>query len=274
MKASGVAGVPPPSAAGTDDGPDAAAATRSDSSTLAYERIRHDIVTGELGEGERLTEQGLAARLGLSRTPVRAAIGRLILEGFVERGGGYSTRVARFPEDELEQIFTLRLQLEGYAARRAAQFADAEQVEALQALATRMSTLTGGGEADGPAHEVRADGIGADEANGSGSSSGEELAEMSRLNERFHALVVRAARSPRLAAMLGVAIDMGVVARTYRLYSGAGSRAQPAPPPRDRRRHRGAFARLGGERHALPPARGTGERPVGEARGGAAASPR
>ena len=216
----GAGEVPATSAAGTDEGSDAGATARSDSSTLAYERIRHDIVTGALGEGERLTEQGLAARLGLSRTPVRAAIGRLILEGFVERGGGYSTRVARFPEDELEQIFTLRLQLEGYAARRAAQFADAEQVEALQGLAARMSALTREGRGDeGGADERRA------RASAPGTRSGEELAamswldEMSRLNERFHALVVRAARSPRLLAMLGVAIDTGVVARTYRLYS-------------------------------------------------------
>ena len=183
---------------------------RGDASTLAYERIRRDIVTGALGEGERLTEARLAARLGLSRTPVRAAIGRLVHEGFVERGSGYSTRVARFPEDELEQIFALRLQLEGYAARRAAQFAGEGQIASLRALAARMSGL-GGVRAPDTSSAPAPPGVRTDDG----------LVALSRLNERFHSLVVESARSPRLLAMLGVAIDVGVVARTYRLYSTA-----------------------------------------------------
>lgn len=180
---------------------DAADAVPADASTLAYERIRADIVTGVFGEGERLTEQSLAALLGLSRTPVRAAIGRLVHEGFVERGAGYSTRVARFPEDELEQIFALRLQLEGHAARRAAQFADAGQIATLRELARATSALT-------PPYP-----------DGSGLSPDPDHSELSRVNERFHRTIAQAARSPRLLAMLSVAVDIGVVARTYRLYS-------------------------------------------------------
>ena len=169
---------------------------RSDAAHLAYERIRHEIVTGVLAENERLTEQSLAERLGFSRTPVRAAIGRLVHEGFIEQGQGYSTRVTRFSEDELEQIFQLRLQLEGFAARRAAQFADAEQIHRLRTLATRMSKLTP------PANSI-------------------DYAELSSSNEQFHRLIAEAARSPRLLAMLAVAVDVGVVARTYTLYSEA-----------------------------------------------------
>jgi len=170
----------------------------ADASTLAYERIRRDIVTGVLAEGERLTEQSLAASLGLSRTPVRAAVGRLVHEGFVERGSGYSTRVACFPEDELEQIFSLRLQLEGHAAHRAAQLADDDEIRTLREYADAMSALT---TPDAPV-------------------SGEPgQAELSRLNERFHRGIATAARSPRLLAMLSVAVDVGIVARTYRLYS-------------------------------------------------------
>jgi len=170
-----------------------------DASTVAYERIRRDIVTGRLAEGERLTEQSLAASLGLSRTPVRAAVGRLVHEGFVERGSGYSTRVARFPEDELEQIFSLRLQLEGHAAYRAAQLADAGEIRALRGCAEAMSALT------------------TSEALARRDEPGQ--AELSRLNEGFHRAITTAARSPRLLAMLSVAVDVGIVARTYRLYS-------------------------------------------------------
>jgi len=166
----------------------------SDAVAIAYERIRNEIISGVLVEHERLTEQSLSVRLGISRTPVRAAIARLVHEGFIEKGQGYSTRVAQFPEDELEQIFQLRLQLEGFAARRAAQFADAAQLKKLRSLATRMSELTP------PENQG-------------------EHAELSSCNEQFHRAIAEAARSPRLLAMLSVAIDVGVVARTYALYS-------------------------------------------------------
>ncbi|MFK8080084.1 MAG: GntR family transcriptional regulator [Granulosicoccus sp.] len=166
----------------------------SDAVASAYEQIRNEIVTGVLAEHERLTERSLSERLGLSRTPVRAAIARLVHEGFIEQGQGYSTRVARFPEDELEQIFQLRLQLEGFAARRAAQFADDAQIAILRSLAARMSELTP-------------------------PESQAEHAELSSCNEQFHRTIAEAARSPRLLAMLSVAVDVGVVARTYTLYS-------------------------------------------------------
>ena len=168
----------------------------NDAAAIAYERIRHEIVTGVLAEHERLTERSLSDRLGLSRTPIRAAIARLAHEGFIEQGEGYSTRVTRFSHDELEQIFQLRLQLEGFAARRAAQFADMAQKQSLRILATRMSELT---------PPVNAD----------------EHSELSSCNEEFHKTIAQAARSPRLLAMLSVAVDVGVVARTYSLYSEA-----------------------------------------------------
>ena len=70
----------------------------------AYQIIRNDILTGKLEEGERLTEVRLSQELGLSLTPVREAIGRLILEGFIDRQSGYTTPVAYLPDDEAEQV--------------------------------------------------------------------------------------------------------------------------------------------------------------------------
>ncbi|MBA5764860.1 GntR family transcriptional regulator, partial [Vibrio sp. 404] len=66
---------------------------RMNAAEAAYRTIRAKIVSGELAEGERLTEKRLSKDLGLSRTPIREAVGRLILEGFVERQSGYTTRV-------------------------------------------------------------------------------------------------------------------------------------------------------------------------------------
>ena len=174
----------------TDPGGEGSAAEQ------AYARIRRAIVSGELEQGERLTEERLAGDLGLSRTPVRDAIRRLTHEGFVERGAGYSTRVASFPEDELDQLFQIRALLEAYAARRAATLATQDEIATLQALAAEMSGRTPpGGE--------------------------EDLDAISRANERFHRTILAAARSPRLTALLAAAIDVGVVARTYRAYSTA-----------------------------------------------------
>jgi len=163
-------------------------------SDQAYDRIRHDIINGVLKEHERLTEQALAKRLGLSRTPVREAISRLVHEGFIERQGGYSTRVARFSSDETDQIFQLRLLLEGYAARRAATLASAEQIDALRALANQMSACTP-------------------------PESAEDYDNIARANEAFHRTICEAAKSPRLIALLAVAIEVGLIAKTYRLYS-------------------------------------------------------
>lgn len=160
----------------------------------AYETIRAKILSGELAEGERLTEQGIAGDLGISRTPVRDAIRQLIHEGFVERGNGYNTRVASFPEDELEQIFEIRRRLESYAAFRAAQFATPTEIAQLRDLSEKMIARTS-------------------------PKSTEDYRIISAINEEFHHVIGKAARSPRLMAVLSLAVDVGVVARTYFSYS-------------------------------------------------------
>jgi DNA-binding transcriptional regulator YhcF (GntR family) len=108
----------------------------------AYRSIRSAIISGELEEGERLIEEKVSADLGLSRTPVREAIRRLTLEGFIERHGGYNTRVASFPEDEVEQTFHIRQMLESYAAERAARLATDEEIAQLRALSDQISRHT------------------------------------------------------------------------------------------------------------------------------------
>lgn len=169
---------------------------KSVASDQAYNQIRQDIISGVLKEHERLTEQALAERIGLSRTPVREAIKRLIHEGFIEKESGYSTRVASFPIEEAEQIFQLRTMLEGYAIRRAATMATPEQIAMLRTLATRMSQLTP-------------------------PQSAEDYDEIARTNELFHHTITEAANSARLVALISVAVDVGLVARTYGLYSEA-----------------------------------------------------
>lgn len=160
----------------------------------AYGVLRADILSGTLPADGRLTETALAARLGISRTPVREAVKRLIIEGFLTREPGQGLRVASLSPDEVQQIFATRLMLESYAARRAAAFATAEETAELLRLAAAMTDRTPPrGDAD--------------------------LAALSAGNAAFHRLVMTAARSPRLGAMLSLAVNLGLVLRTYRMYS-------------------------------------------------------
>lgn len=167
---------------------------RPPATDTAYDALRARILSGELSPGERLVEQALAEELGLSRTPVREAIRRLMHEGFVEKGQGYSTRVADFPEEELAQLFEIRRRLECYAAGRAAKMASDEEIAELRYLSEQMSKHTP-------------------------PKSPEEYDIISAANTKFHRIIYEAARSPRLTALIASAVDVGVVARTYYNYS-------------------------------------------------------
>lgn len=169
---------------------------RPPASGSAYDALRARILSGELAPGERLIEQTLAEDLGLSRTPVREAIRRLIHEGFVEKGQGYSTRVAEFSEEELAQLFEIRRRLECYAAGRAARMATDEEVAQLRQLSDQMS-----------AHTLP--------------RSQDDYTIISAANTAFHRIIYEAARSPQLTSLIASAVDVGVVARTYYSYSEA-----------------------------------------------------
>jgi len=83
--------------------------------------LREQILNGELAPGERLLELALVERLGVSRTPIRAALTRLAEEGLLEEmsGGGYAVR--EFSVRDIEDAIEARGSLEGMAARLAAE---------------------------------------------------------------------------------------------------------------------------------------------------------
>lgn len=84
-----------------------------------YELLREYLRTGKVTWGESLREATLATRLGVSRTPVREALGRLASEGLVE-AQGRSFTVPALGEQDLQDIYELRLLLETEALRQAA----------------------------------------------------------------------------------------------------------------------------------------------------------
>ncbi|MBU1307610.1 MAG: GntR family transcriptional regulator [Alphaproteobacteria bacterium] len=83
--------------------------------------VRDLILGGHMRPGERLSEVAIAARLGISRTPIRAALARLEQEGLLELipTGGFAVR--SFAQDEVIDAIELRGVLEGTAARLAAE---------------------------------------------------------------------------------------------------------------------------------------------------------
>lgn len=90
-------------------------------SQLVTKRLRHWILQGKLKPGERLEEIPLAEKLGVSRTPVRAALATLGNEGLLEHRPkrGYTVRVYTF--DDILGAYEVRSVLEGLACRKAAQ---------------------------------------------------------------------------------------------------------------------------------------------------------
>jgi DNA-binding GntR family transcriptional regulator len=96
---------------------------RGDRVTLAYQRLRELIVSGRLAPGARIIETTVASRLGVSRTPVRAALQRLQQEGYVVvTSPGQQSRmsVAPLTEDDARELFGMVSAVEGLAVHWAA----------------------------------------------------------------------------------------------------------------------------------------------------------
>lgn len=103
-----------------------------------YERLRREILEGELGSGSRIKQEELSTRLGVSRTPIREAIQRLEAEGLVHFIRHGSAVVSAIPRREIEEIFQLRALLEGYAAEKAADALTEKALAKLRRLIVEM----------------------------------------------------------------------------------------------------------------------------------------
>lgn len=83
----------------------------------AYKAIREMILSGELKAGQKLVQEELAARLGLSRTPLRSAIANLERDNFVAFGSRGEAVVAEFGPTQIAAVFEIRAVLEGLTCR-------------------------------------------------------------------------------------------------------------------------------------------------------------
>lgn len=99
----------------------------------AYTLILEAIEQGDYRPGDRLVESELADRFGVSRTPVREALQRLETQSMLARDGR-SLIVASLDHNQLAELYVVRAELEGLAARLAAKHASPEEVRVLRGM--------------------------------------------------------------------------------------------------------------------------------------------
>ncbi|HTG48208.1 MAG TPA: GntR family transcriptional regulator [Actinomycetota bacterium] len=111
-----------------------------------YEELRGAIIDLRLQPGAPLREAAIATQLGVSKTPLREALGRLEQEGLVETTSFKGAVVTDYSERDLQEIYELRQLLEGAAVRTAATDASAETREELREVIEQSRALRDAGD--------------------------------------------------------------------------------------------------------------------------------
>jgi len=146
-----------------------------------YARLRDLIVQGQLAPGSRIVETEVAARLGVSRTPVREALQRLQQEGYVlgsEHTQQSRLAVAPLTRADVHELLTIVGAIEGLAARGAAQ----QEPSMRRMLARELNAAN-------------------TEFNRTARAMPLDHARLYDADERFHRLIVEAGAGPRLLAI-------------------------------------------------------------------------
>ncbi len=159
-------------------------------SDSAYELLKQRVIAGTYAPGAQLKEEHIARELDISRTPIRAALKRLVQDGLATADVGRGVRVAEWTEIDIQETYELRGLLEGHAAELAARRGSTALADRLDELNEQMEQVIAGG--------------------------GDAMAErLQDINALFHRAILEASGSPRLRAMLVGLIDMPIVIRSY-----------------------------------------------------------
>jgi DNA-binding GntR family transcriptional regulator len=108
---------------------------------LAYEVVQRGILSGEYRPGSWLREEDVAAAAGVSRTPVREALHRLQAEGLVQLLRHRGAVVVGWTAEDLDDMYDLRVMIEGYGVRRATGQRDKVDFAALYAICDEIDQL-------------------------------------------------------------------------------------------------------------------------------------
>ena len=159
---------------------------------VAYQSIRSGILSGEIEGGEWLREAELAVKLGVSRTPVREALSRLVADGLAFHEPNRGVRVGEWTLSDFNEIYDLRLLLESYGASMAATN-PATDVGHLRNLADEMSAIA---KSDAP-----------------------NYARLTELNNLFHSAILNFSGNSKLASMLASIVQVPLVRLTFARYT-------------------------------------------------------
>jgi DNA-binding GntR family transcriptional regulator len=165
----------------------------SRASDRAYDEIKAQILNGRLAPGVQLKEEELAEVCGVSRTPVRDAMHRLEAEMFIQRSDSQRSFVSNWSLEDIDELFTLRTMLEGHAAAQAAERVTPEMLAELRSNVAAIDAAI-----DRPLPDVDA---------------------FLAMNAKFHALIIQAAASDRLAHMINRLVLQPIVHRTALRYN-------------------------------------------------------
>lgn len=139
-----------------------------------YNIVRENILDGVYKAGENLIEMRLAEDLKVSRTPVREAIRQLELEGLVETIPNKGAIVKGINKKDMEDIYKIRLVLEGLAVKWAIEEISDEKIKELQETYELMEFYTNKGD----------------------------IENIEKLNTRFHEIIYEASKSNMLLHIL------------------------------------------------------------------------
>lgn len=110
---------------------------KSSKSEQAYEQIKNNLIWTVYPPGSFLQERHLSEELGISRTPVRSALARLVSEGLLHQIPNRGILVPEITLTDIMEIYDIRMVTDGLAASYFAQHAEPERLEALSAVLRR-----------------------------------------------------------------------------------------------------------------------------------------
>ncbi len=138
-----------------------------------YEYLSGKIIAGKYSSGDWLRQEDISTLLGVSQTPVREALDRLVASGLAERAPYRGVRVPILEAKEIVDAFLFRLILETTGARFAAKAILPEEVEALSTLVEKTANLL----------------------------TLEDMPVLRQMNKQFHTRIVEDAGSPLLSKL-------------------------------------------------------------------------
>jgi len=107
-----------------------------------FEKIREDILIGKYVSGEKIVEAKLAEEFGVSRTPVREALKQLELDGLVDNIPNRGVLVKGISKQDIDDIFTIRIAIEGIAVKWAIERMEESDLEKMKEIFELMEFYT------------------------------------------------------------------------------------------------------------------------------------